>query len=83
MKTALRKSALMAAAAMVAAAANGSELSKEDAKVIHDAKKDIEAQVPKMRDWGTPPDVFGRWYAGSSLKRKNDIRRKHNAKYHK
>ena len=83
MKSALRKSALMAAAAMVAAAANGSELSKEDAKVIHDAKKDIEAQVPKMHDWGTPPDVFGRWYAGSSLKRKNDIRRKHNAKYHK
>ena len=83
MKSALRKSALMAAAAMVAAAANGSELSKEDAKVIHDEKKDIEAQVPKMRGWGTPPDVFGRWYAGSSLKRKNDIRRKHNAKYHK
>ena len=50
MKSALRKSALMAAAAMVAAAANGSELSKEDAKVIHDAKKDIEAQVPKMHD---------------------------------
>ena len=73
----------MAAAAMVAAAANGSELSKQDVKVIENTKKDIEAGMPRMRDWGTPPDVFGRMYAGSSLKRKNDIRRKHNAKYHK
>ena len=73
----------MAAAAMVAAAANGSELSKQDVRVIENIKKDIEVEMPRMRDWGTPPDVFGRMYAGSSLKRKNDIRRKHNAKYHK
>ena len=83
MKSSLRRGALMAAAAMVAAAANGSELSKQDVKVIENTKKDIEAKMPRMRDWGTPPDVFGRMYAGSSLKRKNDIRRKHNAKYHK
>ena len=83
MKSSLRRGALMAAAAMVAAAANGSELSKQDVKVIENTKKDIEAEMPRMRDWGTPPDVFGRMYAGSSLKRKNDIRRKHNAKYHK
>ena len=82
MKSSLRRGALMAAAAMVAAAANGSELSKQDVKVIENTKKDIEAEMPRMRDWGTPPDVFGRMYAGSSLKRKNDIRRKHNAKYH-
>ena len=73
----------MAAAAMVAAAANGSELSKQDVKVIENTKKDIEAEMPRIHDGGTPPDVFGRMYAGSSLKRKNDIRRKHNAKYHK
>ena len=73
----------MAAAAMVAAAANGSELSKQDVKVIENTKRDIEAEMPRIRDWGTPPDVFGRMYADSSLKRKNDIRRKHNAKYHK
>ena len=83
MKSSLRRGALMAAAAMVAAAANGSELSKQDVKVIENTKRDIEAEMPRIRDWGTPPDVFGRMYADSSLKRKNDIRRKHNAKYHK
>lgn len=37
--------------------------------------------VPEMRDLGTPPDIFGRIYAGSSLKRKNDIRRKRAMKH--
>ena len=37
--------------------------------------------VPVMRDFGTPPDIFGRIYAGSSLKRKNDIRRKRAMKH--
>ena len=37
--------------------------------------------VPEMRDYGTPPDIFGRIYAGSSLKRKNDIRRKRAMKH--
>ena len=31
---------------------------------------------------GTPPHVFGAHYAGSSLKRKNDIRRKRTKKYY-
>ncbi len=35
------------------------------------------------RDYGTPPKVFGMNYRGSSLKRKNDIRRKRMAKYYK
>ena len=35
------------------------------------------------KDNGTAPKFFGPHYAGSSLKRKNDIRRKHYAKYHK
>ena len=35
------------------------------------------------RDYGTPPKVFGMNYRGSSLKRKNDIRRKKVAKYYK
>ena len=29
-----------------------------------------------MNDMGTPPDVFGRMYLGSSKKRHNTIRRK-------
>lgn len=33
------------------------------------------------RPTGTPPKYFGQQYAGSSLKRKNDIRRKHAARF--
>ena len=33
------------------------------------------------RDRGTAPKYFGQQYAGSSLKRKNDIRRKHAARF--
>ena len=36
-----------------------------------------------QKDNGTAPKYFGPHYDGSSLKRKNDIRRKHYAKYHK
>lgn len=32
------------------------------------------------KDKGTPPKFFGPDYYGSSLKRKNDIRRKHRAR---
>ena len=70
----------MAMAGMIAAAGSGKNFSAEDVKVITDVKKDIDVQMPKIPGWGTPPDVFGRMYAGSSLKRKNDIRRKQLAK---
>ena len=80
MKQTLRRSALMAMAGMIAAAGSGKNFSAEDVKVITDVKKDIDVQMPKIPGWGTPPDVFGRMYAGSSLKRKNDIRRKQLAK---
>lgn len=32
--------------------------------------------IPFHNDMGTPPDVFGRMYLGSSKKRHNTIRRK-------
>ena len=32
--------------------------------------------TPYPNDMGTPPDVFGRMYLGSSKKRHNNIRRK-------
>ena len=70
----------MAMAGMIAAAGSGKNFSAEDAKVITDAKKELDVQIPKIPGWGTPPDVFGRYYAGTSLKRKNDIRRKQLAK---
>lgn len=37
--------------------------------------------TPFPNDMGTPPDVFGRTYLGSSKKRNNTIRRKRLAKY--
>lgn len=36
--------------------------------------------TPFPNDMGTPPDVFGRSYLGSSKKRHNGIRRKRMAK---
>ena len=63
-------------------AASGASANNEDAKALPIVNRP-EVPVVHAPSWGTPPDVFGRWYAGSSLKRKNDIRRKHNAKYHK
>ena len=83
MKQTMRRSALMAMAGMIAAAGSGKNFSAEDVKVMTDVKKDIDAQMPKIPDWGTPPDIFGRYYAGTSLKRKNDIRRKRLAKMNK
>ena len=37
--------------------------------------------TPFPNDMGTPPDIFGRNYLGSSKKRHNTIRRKRLAKY--
>lgn len=44
-------------------------------------KQSIASGLPVYpRDRGTAPKYFGQIYAGSSLKRKNDIRRKRLAK---
>lgn len=46
------------------------------------AKEAMAKGLPVFpRSIGTPPKYFGPHYAGSSLKRKNDIRRKHVAKF--
>lgn len=43
----------------------------------------LKNSLPIMpRDYGTPPHIFGMRYAGSCLKRKNDIRRKRVKKYY-
>ncbi len=68
--------ALAAAGMMAAAAANEQHTDVSGIMPIFDP-------TPPVRDWGTSPKYFGQWYAGSSLKRKNDIRRNHYAKYHK
>lgn len=48
---------------------------KEYEAYAREAAKKGEIVYPRPK--GTPPKVFGQQYAGSSLKRKNDIRRKH------
>lgn len=68
--------ALAAAGMMAAAAAN------EQHTNVYEIIPTL-ATNPPIIDWGTSPKYFGQWYAGSSLKRKNNIRRKHYAKYHK
>jgi hypothetical protein len=47
---------------------------KEYADYVRQAAARGEKIYPK--DHGTPPKVFGTFYAGSSKKRKNDILRK-------
>jgi len=47
---------------------------------LRDMQYEIESAIPH---WIAAPADFGRMYAGSNLKRKNDRRRRHRAKYNK
>lgn len=47
---------------------------------LRDMQCEIESAIPH---WLASPADFGRMYAGSNLKRKNDIRSRHLAKYNK
>ena len=83
MNSNFRRGCLSALAGFLATAANFRGSDSPDVKVINNVYEDIPVLLPNMLNSSMPPDMFGRMYAGSSLKRKNDIRRKHNAKYHK
>ena len=52
----------------------------EHVMALRDMQYKIESAIPH---WIASPADFGRMYAGSNLKRKNDIRRRHRAKYNK
>ena len=77
MKGNLRKSVLMAMAGMIAA--GGASANNEDAKALPIVNSP-EVPVVHAPSWGTPPDVFGRYYVGSTKWRHNQIKRKQLAK---
>lgn len=77
MKGNLRKSVLMAMAGMIAA--GGARANNEDAKALPIVNRP-EVPVVHAPSWGTPPDVFGRYYVGSTKWRHNQIKRKQLAK---
>ena len=77
MKGNLKKSVLMAMAGMIAA--GGASANNEDAKALPIVNRP-EVPVVHASSWGTPPDVFGRYYVGSTKWRHNQIKRKQLAK---
>lgn len=78
MKGNLKKSVLMAMAGMIAA--GGASANNEDAKALPIVNRPEVPVVEHFPSWGTPPDVFGRYYVGSTKWRHNQIKRKQLAK---
>ena len=77
MKGNLKKSVLMAMAGMIAAGGVNANNDKEALPIVN------RPEVPKLvpaPSWTTPPDVFGRYYVGSTKWRHNLIKRKQLAK---
>ena len=60
-------------------AAGGASANNEDAKALPIVNRP-EVSVVHAPSWGTPPDVFGRYYVGSTKWRHNQIKRKQLAK---
>lgn len=79
MKQTLRRNAIAAMAGMITAAMRPENLDTKT-MALRDMQYEIESAIPH---WIASPADFGRMYAGSNLKRKNDIRRRHLAKYNK
>ena len=78
MKGNLRKSVLMAMAGMIAA--GGASANNEDAKALPIVNRPEVPSLVPAPSWATPPDVFGRYYVGSTKWRHNQIKRKQLAK---
>jgi alkylation response protein AidB-like acyl-CoA dehydrogenase len=79
MKQTLRRNAIAAMAGMIAASV-APERHIDHVMALRNMQYEIESAIPH---WIASPADFGRMYAGSNLKRKNDIRRRHLAKYNK
>ena len=78
MKGNLKKSVLMAMAGMIGA--GGASANNEDAKVLPIVNRPEVPTLVPAPSWATPPDVFGRYYVGSTKWRHNQIKRKQLAK---
>ena len=74
MKGNLKKSVLMAMAGMIAA--GGASANNEDAKALTIVNRPEVPTLVPAPSWTTPPDVFGRYYVGSTKWRHNQIKRK-------
>ena len=60
--------------------ASGASANNEDAKALPIVNRpEVPSLVPAL-SWTTPPDVFGRYYVGSTKWRHNQIKRKQLAK---
>ena len=77
MKGNLKKSVLMAMAGMIAAGGVNANNDKEALPIVN--RPEVPELVPAP-SWTTPPDVFGRYYVGSTKWRHNLIKRKQLAK---
>lgn len=77
MKGNLKKSVLMAMAGMIAAGGVNANNDKEALPIVNRSEVPELVQAPS---WTTPPDVFGRYYVGSTKWRHNLIKRKQLAK---
>ena len=62
-------------------AAGGASANNEDTKALPIVNRpEIPVVMPQPSWYGTPPDVFGRYYVGSTKWRHNQIKRKQLAK---
>ena len=61
-------------------AASGASANNEDARALTIVNRPVVPSLVPAPSWATPPDVFGRYYVGSTKWRHNQIKRKHLAK---
>lgn len=57
-------------------AAGGASANNEDAKALPIVNRPEVPELVPAPSWCTPPDVFGRYYVGSTKWRHNQIKRK-------
>ena len=60
--------------------ASGASANNEDAKAMSIVNRPEMSPLIPAPSWTTPPDVFARYYVGSTKQRHNQIKRKQLAK---